>query len=649
MAKRPEGDSTTEEIAPPEGVTPPEVLALAAGFPRPDREQWRELIAAVLRRAGRNELPEPVEDALRHSLGHGVDVAPLYVAQDAADLGRTVGVPGLPPFVRGRRAGGLTGWDVRTRHAHPDVAVTQMAIADDLNNGATSLWLVLGAGAIPVSALPDVLVDVLLDVAPVVLQAGPDTVQAAEEFFALAADRDVAADALLGNLGADPFGDALRTGADPELSDTVALTRRCLDDFPALRALVVDGTVVHDAGAGVVEELGYSLAAGVGYLRALTDGGLDIDSAFANLDFRYSASADQFLTIASLRAARRLWNRVGDVSGASPHACGQRQHAVTSAVMMTRRDPWVNMLRGTVACFAAGVGGADAVTVAPFDTELGLPDAFGRRVARNTQTLLMEEGHLARVLDPAGGSWYVESLTDQLAAAAWDWFTEIERAGGLAAAMSGGMITERIASVWADRRDRLAHRADAIIGVNEFPNLTERLPVREPYPARPSAPEPPTLPVVRAAEDFEALRDRVDVVATERESRPAVFLATLGSIAASTARASFAANLFQAAGLETPGNGADDGDRAIVSAFADSGTSVVCLCGTDNAYAQRAAALTQAFADAGATQVWIASRPPATSDLGRIDGHVFAGCDALSVLNTVLDELGVVEDGGGPA
>ncbi|MBA3797761.1 MAG: methylmalonyl-CoA mutase, partial [Geodermatophilaceae bacterium] len=370
-------------------------------------------------------------------------------------------------------------------------------------------------------------------------------------------------------------------------------------------------------------------------------------------------------TIAALRAARRLWDRVGEVSGASPAVRGQRQHAVTSSVMMTRRDPWVNMLRTTVACFAAGVGGADAVTVMPFDSELGLPDAFARRIARNTQILLMEEGHLSRVLDPAGGSWYVESLTDQLAAAAWDWFTEIERAGGLASAMSAGLIGDRIASVWAARRDRLAHRTEPITGVSEFPNLTETLPAREPYPDGGHRSQRAALPVVRAAGDFEDLRARVDAVAASQDSKPAVFLATLGPIAASTARASFAANLFQAAGLQTPSNGSDGGDddggddAALAAAFSAAGTPVVCLCGTDDMYAQRAGDLTAALRAAGARQIWLTGavvpggfdvNRQETSEserLDRVDGRVFAGCDALAVLGAVLDELGIVDDGSG--
>jgi methylmalonyl-CoA mutase len=389
--------------------------------------------------------------------------------------------------------------------------------------------------------------------------------------------------------------------------------------------VVVDATVYADAGASVVEELGCSLAAGVAYLRALTDGGLSVDEAFGQLEFRYSASADQFTTIAGLRAARRLWDRVGEESGAAPDVRAQRQHAVTSTVMTTKRDPWVNMLRTTVACFAAGVGGADVVTVQPFDAMLGLPDSFSRRIARNTQSLLVEEGHLARVLDPAGGSWYVESLTESLAQAAWEWFTEIERAGGLAAALDSGLVRDRLAAAWDARAERLAHRTDAITGVSEFPNLAERLPVREPAAeVRASG----GLPRVRAAQAYEELRDRADAAA----SRPRVYLATIGPIARHTARATFAGNLFQAGGLDTP-----SGDG--VAGLTGAGTTVACICGTDRDYAESAATLAADLRAAGATQVWLAGKPSQAVD--GVDGYVYAGCDALDVLRTVHEQLGV--------
>ncbi|MGY1775194.1 methylmalonyl-CoA mutase subunit beta [Geodermatophilus sp. SYSU D00804] len=623
--------SATDTATPGEDEVPaehevPDELSLAGDFPPVGREQWRELVAGVLRKAGREELPDPVEDALRRTVATGVSVAPLYTADDAGDLPTAVGVPGLPPFVRGARAGSSpdsgvpAGWDVRQRHAHPDVAVTREAVAADLENGVTSLWLHLGEGAVPVDALGDVLADVYLDLAPVAVSGG---LPAAEALLALAGDRTDLAPG--GSLGLDPLGDQAASGEEQDLAVLADVARRTPAGW---RTVVVDATVYADAGATAVEELGCSLAAGVAYLRALTDGGLAVDEAFERIEFRYSAPADQFTTIAALRAARRLWDRVGEVSGASEAARAQRQHAVTSSVMTTRRDPWVNMLRTTVACFAAGVGGADVVTVQPFDAALGLPDAFSRRIARNTQSLLVEEGHLARVLDPAGGSWYVESLTEDLAQAAWAWFTEVERAGGLAAALASGLVRDRLAAAWDARAKRLATRSDAITGVSEFPDLTEKLPERQP-----AADLHPTggLPRVRAAQEYEELRDRADAAGR----RPQVYLATIGPIARHTARASFAGNLFQAGGVATP---AADG----ASGFADAGTTVACICGTDADYAEAAAALAAELRAAGAEHVWLAGKPSLGVD--GVDGYVYAGCDALEVLRTVHGQLGLTAE-----
>jgi methylmalonyl-CoA mutase len=628
-------DQQADAPAPADAEVPaehevPSDLALAAEFDAATRDQWRELVAGVLRKAGRDELPDPVEEALSRTVATGVRVLPLYTADDAADLPTAVGVPGLAPFVRGSRAGadpesGVPGgWDVRQRHAHPDPAVTTEAIAADLENGVTSLWLVVGEGAFPADELGTVLSDVFLDLAPVAVTGG---LPAAEAFLSLVDGRDDLAPG--GSLGLDPLAVHAATGEQQDLSGLADVARRAAA-HRGLRSVVVDATVFHDAGASVVEEIGCSLAAGVAYLRALTESspahpGLTVDEAFGQLEFRYGASADQFTTIAGLRAARRLWDRVGEVSGAAPQARAQRQHAVTSSVMTTKRDPWVNMLRTTVACFAAGVGGADVVTVQPFDAALGLPDSFSRRIARNTQSLLVEEGHLARVLDPAGGSWYVESLTDALAQAAWDWFTEIERAGGLAAALDSGLVRDRIAAAWDERAKRLATREDALTGVSEFPNLAEKLPAREPYAwAAPSG----GLPKVRAAQEFEALRDAADAV----PERPAVYLATIGAVARHTARSAFAGNLFQAGGLAT-----SSGDGA--SGLAAAGTTVACICGTDSDYAAAAAGLAAELRAAGATHVWLAGKPDLAVD--GVDGYVFAGCDALGVLRSAHEQLGV--------
>ncbi|TDC45802.1 methylmalonyl-CoA mutase [Actinomadura sp. KC345] len=611
-------------------TVPPEELELAAAFPPAERDRWREMVKGVLRKSGAATEDTPldeIEGLLTRESCDGVPIAALYTRDDAPP-----GRPGLAPYVREVRPDGegVAGWDVRQRHAHPDPAVTREAVLADLENGATSVWLGLGDGGLPVTGLSEALRGVLLDLAPVALDAGARTAQAAEAFLSLVTERGNAADAS-GSLGADPLGLAARTGAPGSLDEAAALAVRCVREVPKVRAVVADGTPYHDAGGGDAEELGAAVAAGVAYLRALTGAGLSVDEAFGQIEFRLAVNADQFSSIAKLRALRRLWARVAEVSGAA-EGTAARVHAVTSSAMMTRRDPWVNMLRTTIAAFAAGTGGADAVTVQPFDARLGLPDDFARRIARNTQTLLLEESSLARVVDPAGGSWYAESLTEGVAQAAWARFTEIERAGGLAAALESGIVAERIAATWARRREDIARRKAPLTGVSEFPNLAETLPEREPAPEGRGRGEPRGgLPVVTYAQDFEALRDRSDAHAEATGARPRVFLATLGPIAVHTARASFAANLFQAGGIETVAGAPEE--------FGTSGTTVACICSSDTVYGEQAAEAARMLRETGAVKVWLAGK----GTYEGVDTGVYAGCDAIGVLETTLHDLGVNE------
>jgi methylmalonyl-CoA mutase len=395
----------------------PDDLLLAAEFPAVTRPQWQRLVAKVLGDAsGDASGRDDPERQLATITADGIEISPLYVGQP----GRPgPGYPGQAPFLRGRTAAGhRSGWDVRQRHEHPDPAAARRQIMEDLEGGVSSLWLGLGDGQIPIDALPDVLADVYLDLAPVVLDAGERFAEAAGVFLRAAEQRGVPAGELSGCLGADPLGVLARTGAEGDLAAAVDLARRCSADFPGVRAIVVDALPYHEAGATEAQELGCALAVGLDYLRAMRAGGLSADAAFGQLEFRYAATADQFTTIAKLRAARRVWARVAQQCGVDSGAAGQRQHAVSSWPMLTRRDPWNNILRATLACFAAGVAGADAITVAPFDAALGQPDQLARRVARNVHALLVDESHAAQVIDPAGGSWYVEDFTEQLAAKA---------------------------------------------------------------------------------------------------------------------------------------------------------------------------------------------------------------------------------------
>ncbi|MFE5596052.1 methylmalonyl-CoA mutase family protein [Streptomyces sp. NPDC056549] len=600
-------------------VLPDDGLSLASEFPDAPHEQWQHLVAGVLRKSGKEVSGAAAEDALSTLLEDGLGTRPLYTARDTAP---DPGLPGFAPFVRGGRAEGNTGggWGVRQRHATAD----NEAVLADLENGVTSLWLGVGGAGIPVSSLDGVLDGVYLDLAPVVLDAGAETPAAAERLFRLYEERGVAPEAARGNLGADPLGHEARTGRpDYDLASVAGLARRCADTYPGLRALTVDALPYHEAGGSAAQELGCSLATGVAYLRGLTAAGLSVTEACGQLEFRYAASADQFLTIAKLRAARRLWARVAEACGA-PEAGAQRQHAVTSPVMMTRRDPWVNMLRTTIATLAAGVGGADSVTVLPFDDALGLPDAFARRIARNTSTVLIEESHLSRVIDPAGGSWYVERLTDELAHAAWEFFQTIERAGGQEAALRSGAVGERLAETWAARSKKLATRREPITGVSEFPHLAEKPVDRAPAPEAPSG----GLPRVRRDEAYEELRARSDAHLAATGARPRVFLAALGPAASHSARLTFAANLFQAGGIEAVTEGT----------FEESGAPEACLCSSDALYEEKAEATAEELRAAGAGHVLLAGRP---ASYAGVDTYVFAGCDAVALLSTTLDRMGV--------
>ncbi|MEJ7633719.1 methylmalonyl-CoA mutase subunit beta [Aeromicrobium sp.] len=583
------------------------------------QDEWEQAAAAVLRKAGK--LADDASDSeVWHQLAtttlDGISVTPLGTPTLSEDL-PDGGLPGQAPFTRGSVASReLDGWDVRAWFADPDAERTARDVVTDIENGVNSLWLSTGTGAIPIDALATILEPVFLDLAAVVLDAPAEPVEAAQALAAILDDKAVTA-APGTSFGADPLGALIRGRGVTDLGvvgDVAALAGPL-----GVRAVTVDATAVHDAGASDVQELAYSLAAGVTYLRALVEAGSNVDDAAALIDFRYAATDEQFPTIAKLRAARRLWNRVAELSGVTSAAAGQLQHAVTSRPMMARYDPYVNMLRTTIASFAAGVGGAASVTVLPFDEPLGLPEPFSRRIARNTSSLLISESHVAEVADPAGGAHAVEKLTDDLARAAWELFGEIEGRGGLLESLD--VLRSGIAETVSARALDIATRKRSITGVSAFPNLHEELPQRRPYG------EP--IGVHRYAGEYEALRD-------ERASTP-VFLASMGPVAAFTARGTFAANLFAAGGVDTVVAGPTEGVDDVIASHAEAGRpAVVCLVGNDKAYREWGADLVTALRDAGATHVVVAG----TADIGA-DTTAAVGQDALAFLRETRTKLEV--------
>ena len=600
-------------------------IAFASEFAAASREAWESLVGDL--------------DSLRATTYEGSTIEPLYTTEDGVE---PPGLPGFAPCTRGRTPASTRrgGWDVRQIVDHHG----DRRAVSELELGATSLLIDLRATPrIDGELLGEILDGVLLDAAPVVLDAG-DRWLAANQAFRDAIDRQrVDPAAVRGSFGADPLGAWAsardRVDVDRHLVDLARAASRA-DEYPGVRLATIDGASFHGAGGSDAQELGLAIADAVATMRALMQSATPVDAnaAFGLFELRFAATADQFATIAKFRAARRLWSRVAEIAGVPRAAAQTPVHAISSTAMMTRYDPAVNILRGTVACFAAAVGGADSITVLPHDYFASPGSSeIGRRLARNTQSILALESHLAEVIDPAGGSWYVERLTAELARAAWDEFQVVEQAGGFRAAVERGIVQERLATVRDRRRGDIATRRAPITGVTEFPNIHE---------SQPHA--PPLSPVVdrtnslgqhRWADEVESLRQAVDVHTLASGARPSVFLATIGAPASFASRATFAKNFFEVAGIATRLGPASDDPTTIAAAF---GSGVACICSSDLIYRQHAGPVATALAEAGATRVYLSDPPAelAQSLLASGVTHTIAcGDDLVAALTDLADHL----------
>jgi methylmalonyl-CoA mutase len=558
----------------------------------------------------------------------------------------------------------------------------------------------------------------------VTLEAGAAFLPAAAMLAALWRRRGVTPDQARGAFNADPLAVLARDGHLPVLAETALaqlaeLAAWTARTYPQVTAVRVGTAPYHHAGATAAQDLAFGMASAVEYLRAMTGVGpasrarreavplgsagslpsMDIDSAARQILFSISLGTHHFLAIAKLRAARRLWARVVEACGGTPGAAVMRIHSRVSKRVLTLRDPYVNLLRNTVACYAACLGGAQAITSVPFDSVAGLPDAQSRRIARNTLLVLQHEAQLHRVIDPPGGSWYLDWLTDAVAEKAWAIFQEVERQGGMLQAIRTGWVARQIDSAFSPRAKNLARRKEGITGVSEFPDVGEKRFVR-PAPdlaalrraaiqrlavARRASPAltslasadgPPTDRVVEAAEQgasigqialalgfhveptllppltphpfaepFEALREASDEWQKATGKRPRVFLANMGPVTHHTARASYSKNFFEAGGFEVIGNdGFRDADAA-QKAFLDSGATVAVICSSDKRYPDVVPQVAPKLKEAGARSVVLAGNPGASEAAYRaagVDRFIFIKCDVLATLREMLREEGVL-------
>lgn len=591
---------------------------LAELFEPATRERWRKAVDAALKGGD-------FEKRLVSKTADGLRIEPLY--EPAAAAAQPVRAPGPWRLAQ------------RVDQPEPERAAAQALV--DLEGGADALVLVhrdapaargFGLDLSSLDALDAALNGVMLPLIALRLDAGPAGFETASLLRQLIERRGDDPAALDLDLGLDPIGTGAATGRleagwEARLSDTA----RAFEGARG-RVALADARPYHEAGASEVQELAAVLATAVAYLRALEAGGHDLERAREKIAVLLVADADEFLTVAKFRAIRRLWARVEEACGLEPQPL--RVLAETAWRMMTRRDPFVNILRTTMATASAGLGGADSVTALPYTQALGLPDAFARRVVRNSQIVLVEESNLAKVSDPAAGAGGFEALTAELTEKAWAAFQEIEREGGIAASLASSALAGRIVAVAEARARAVATRREPLTGASEFPFLAEK-----PVAVLAGAPQPTAradgaLPSARLAEPYEALRDASDATLAATGRRPAVFLANLGPVAVHNARSTFAANAFAAGGIEAIGNDGFSDMEALVAAFKASGARLACLCSSDTVYATEAAPAAAALKAAGAGTIYLAGKPADAEALRQagVHGFLFAGCDLLALL-----------------
>ena len=612
-------------------MIPPDEPTLAADFAPATYEDWRKLVDGVLKGAPFEKLVSKTYD--------GLTIEPIYRrARDGAPIaGRAAAVP----------------WQIMQRIDHPDPAAANALAIHELENGARGLEIEFAGGPGTrgfglIDATPETLkrlfdgifVDAGISIAlhPVVGRGN-----AGETFAALIEQRRVDPSKVDLRFNYQALSTMAVRGRAPAAWSEMAkpfagvvgglMKRGFRGPF-----VLADGRAVHDAGGSEVQELAFALSLAVAYLRMLEDGGIGLDAARTAISFRLAADADQFLTMAKFRALRLLWARIEAACGLAPKPTFVA--AETAWRMLTQRDPYVNILRATMATFAAGLAGADAITVLPHSLALGLPDAFARRVARNTQLVLLEESNLAKVSDPAAGSGGIESLTQALCEAAWAGFQDIEKAGGVFAALEQNLIQRQVAAIRAKREANIARRKDVLTGASAFPNLNEAQVATLDVKTLVLTPDDAgirfePLAAMRLAAPFERLRDRSDEALRARGTRPKVFLANLGTAADFTARATFAKSFFETGGIEAVASEGFEDPKAVKAAFRASGAPLVCICSSDAVYADCAEAAAKALQAAGARHIYLAGRAgeqEAALRAAGVNEFVFAGGDALAVL-----------------
>ena len=606
-------------------------------FPPVTTAEWKAKVEADLKGA-------PFDKKLVWRTNEGFNVQPMYRLEDVENLDTTNSLPGEYPYLRGTKT--TNDWLVRQDIESDDVKEANKIALDVLNKGVTSLGFHV---ADPTKEnLEALLKDIYLPAVEVNFTCCVKKAATLAKNLVEILKEQGAEAQFKGSIDFNPFKRPLRKGVAFTAEDITAMAVEILDtvkDVLGIRVLAVDSNMLSNAGAYIYQELGYALAWGAEWLTLLTEAGRSADEVASRIKFNRGVSSNFFMELAKFRTARMMWAQiVKQYNPATEDACKQNAHAVTSRFNQTLYDAHVNLLRSQTEAMSAALAGVDSITVTPFDVPYKTPDEFSERIARNQQHLLKEESHLDKVIDPAGGSYYVENLTVAIAEQSWKLFLDVEEKGGFLACCNDGEVQKAVRESSEKRHTDVARRKEILLGTNQYPNINEMAAEKivtlngaascscgngEPCET------PAGLPTTRAASDFEALRLETEAAS----NRPKVFMLTIGNLAMRLARAQFSTNFFGCAGYEIIDNlGFKTVEEGVDAALAKN-ADILVICSSDDEYAELAPAAFK-YLD-GRAEFVVAGAPACTEELkvAGIENFVHVRCNVLDTLRAFNAKL----------
>ena len=616
---------------------------LFSEFPPVSTEEWMEKITVDLKGAD-------FEKRLVWRTNEGFKVQPFYRQEDLKGID-TETRPGEFPYRRGTKSDNK--WFVRQTIRTKDIKEANTKALDILNKGIDSIDFCCSKRVIEGTDLEALLKGICAECIELNFSISPDLAyRQAEALVSYFNKKGYDPAKLCGSLSYDPMGSMMRHGVKRDLADAERLVE-IFTPFKNFRCLTATPRLLSDSGAYCYQELGYALAWGNEYLRTLTEAGIEAGAVAKKIYFNFGIGSNYFMEIAKFRAARMLWAKI--VEAYKPEyncnkdaddsnclcACKMSINATTSKYNLTLFDPYVNLLRSQTEAMSAAIAGVNSITVTPFDSIYQEPDDFSERMARNQQLLLKEESHFEKVVDPAGGSYYIENLTEALAEQAWKLFLSVEEEGGMMALVESGKVQEAVNATNVARREAAAKRRELLVGTNQYPNVREvskgRAPRQCSYDKAQEGAAIATLDMSRIASRFEELR-----LATEASGlRPKVFMLTIGNLAMRQARAQFSGNFFGCAGYEIIDNLGFDTVEEGAEAAREAGADIVVLCSSDDEYAEFGPA---AFKAVGDSAIFVIAGAPACMEELKaigIENYVHIRCNVLETLKEFNNKLNI--------